>query len=424
MIGGGFLLMLPIARTGGGITPPLIAFFTSVSAVSTTGLTLVTTATYWTPFGQAVICGLIFLGGLGLVTAVMFIMWLRGVRFTLHDRFLTREAMASGQLGGLLRLLRNVVLLDISITIIGALLNILPFQHYYTQGTALWPALFHSVSSFNTAGFDIVGSTSFVPFRNDTILLSIATIEAVLGAIGFSVLLEVPKVHKFNRFSLDTKLVLVTTITLYLLGTIGMFIAEYFHGASLTDFSFGGKIFTTFFNALSASTTTGYATINFGQITIQTLIIIVVLMFVGASTGSTGGGIKVNTFAIMMATVWSTLRGRKNTESFGREISHGQVLRATIVVVASLIVVVIAVILIMASSPTIPFERVLFEVTSAFGTVGLSTEALANFSPLGQVVIIFVMFIGRVTPLSVVMIFARRKPYPLYRFPREGILMG
>jgi trk system potassium uptake protein TrkH len=416
--------MLPIANTRGSLTPPLTAFFTAASAVSTTGLTLVPTATYWTLFGQAVICALIFLGGLGLVTVVMFNLWLIGTRFTLQDRILTREAMAGENLGGLVHMLRNVVLLDLAITAIGAGLLIWPFQNYYDLPTSLWQALFHSVSAFNTAGFDIVGPASFIPFRTDIILLSIPTVEAVLGAISFSVLMEVPMVHRWHRFSLNTKLVLVMTLVVSLLAIMAILINETFLGNTLADFSIAGKAFTSFFNGLSASTTTGFSTIDFSQVTIQVLLIITGVMFIGGATGSTAGGIKVNTFATIVANIWSTVRGKTNTEIFGREIGSGQVLRALTVVFVSFTLVVFGMLLIMISSPDVPFERVLFEATSAFGTVGLSTGALAKFSTLGKIVVIFLMFVGRVTPLSVTMIFARYRKHPAYRYPQELVKIG
>lgn len=416
--------MLPVANTQGGITPPLVAFFAAASAVSTTGLTLVTTATYWTVFGQAVICGLIFAGGLGLAAIVMFILWLSGSRFSLRDRLITREAMAVKQIGGLLRLLKYAILVDISITIVGALLFIIPFSHYYSPGMTLWQALFSSVSSFNTAGIDIVGPDGFILFRNDTALLSIATIVAVLGAIGFFALFEIPRVRRFSRLSLDTKIVIITTLTLYFLGTVGMFISEYFRGTTLTDFPIAGKVFTAFFNAVSASTTTGFSTINFSQATTQTLVIITVLMFIGGSTGSTAGGIKVNAFGVIVATIWATLRGKRNTEVFGREIASDQIFRAIAVLFVGITVLSSAILLIMASSPGIPFERVLFEVTSAFGNAGLSTGVLAEFSTLGKIVMIFLMFVGRVTPLSVIMIFAGHRQPRSYRFPEEEVLMA
>lgn len=421
---GAALLMLPVARSGDGSAPPLTAFFTATSAVSTTGLVLETTATYWSPFGQAVICGLIFAGGLGLVTVVMFILWLMGSRFTIRDRLLTREALAAERTGGLLRLLRNVVLLDVSITAVGAIVSVWSFRHYYDPAMTVWQALFHSVSSFNTAGFDIVGPSGFVPFRNDVLLLSVATVEAVMGAVGFSALLEVPKVHSFRRFSLDTKLVLVTTLGLYLLATTAVFASESLLGTTLAEFSAGGKVFTAFFNALSACTTTGYATIDFGQVTTQTLLVLTVAMFIGGATASTAGGIKVNTFAVLASTCYSAIRGKRNTEAFGWTITPDQVLRAITVAAVSIAVLATGVMLIMASSPGIPPQQIVFEASSAMATVGLSTGALLKFSVTGKMVVIFLMFVGRVAPISVITIFVLRRRAPLYRFPGSEVYMG
>jgi trk system potassium uptake protein TrkH len=424
MLGGGLLLMLPVANVEGHVTPPLIAFFASTSAVSTTGLGLVTTATYWTTFGQAVICGLIFAGGLGLVAIVMFILWAAGSRFSLQDRLITREAMGVKQIGGLLRLLRYSILVDISITIIGAILLIIPFNHYYSPGEAIWQAFFHSVSSFNTAGIDIVGPSGFIVFRNDTLLLSIVTIVAILGAIGFFALFEIPRVRRFNRFSLDTKIVIITTFTLYLLGALGTLISEWFLGTTLSDFSVLNNGFTSFFNAVSASTTTGFTTIDFSQVTVQTMIIITGLMFVGGSTASTAGGIKVNAFGVLVATIWGTLKGRSKIEAFRREIISSQILRAIATLFVSLTVLFTGILLIMSSSPGIPFEKVLFEASSALGNAGLSTGVLAEFSNMGKIVVIFLMFVGRVAPLSIISIFVQRRKSSLYRFPTEEVHQG
>jgi trk system potassium uptake protein TrkH len=424
MFVGGLLLMLPFANIEGDITSPLIAFFTAVSAVSTTGLGLVTTATYWTVFGQAVICGLIFSGGLGLVVIVMFVLWAGGSHFSLQSRLITREAMGVKQIGGLLRLLRYTILIDVSITIVGALLLIAPFRLYYSPGMSIWQAFFHSVSSFNTAGFDIVGPSGFIVFRNDIVLLSITIIVAILGAIGFYALYEIPRVRRFSRFSLDTKLVLTTTITLYVLGALGMLLSENFLGTTLNDFSPINKAFTSFFNAVSASTTTGFSTIDFSQASVQTMVIITALMFIGASTASTAGGIKVNSFGALIVALWSTLSGRKNVEAFGREIALSQVLRAITTLLVGITVLSSGILIIMASSPDIPFERVLFEAASALGNTGLSTGVLAEFSNLGKVVVIFLMFVGRVGPLSIIVIFTQKKNHVLYRFPKESVLQG
>lgn len=418
------LLMLPMANAEGNVAPFLTALFTSASAVSTTGLATVTTATYWTIFGQAVVCALFFLGGLGLVAAVMFGIWLTAARFTLQDRLLLREAMGVGQLGGVVAMLRNVVLIDILITATGALLLIGSFRQYYGPSMAVWQAIFHSVSSFNTAGFDIVGAAGFIPFRSDARLLAVTIAEGLLGAISFSVLTEVPRVHSWRRFSLNTKLVICWFGLVTLLAGGAIFAYEALLGVTLSGFSIPGMALTSLFNGLSASTTTGFATIDFGQATVQTLLVIAMVMLIGGATGSTAGGIKVNTVAVLAASVWSSVRGREDTESFGRQIAPNLVIRALAVAAVSLAVVLAGTFLIMVSSPGIPFERVLFEAMSAFGTVGLSAGALAGFSDWGQVVTILLMVVGRVAPLSVFMILAPRKGPALVRYPEAAIFMG
>jgi trk system potassium uptake protein TrkH len=416
--------MLPFANNQGNMTPPLIAFFTATSAVSTTGLTLVTTASYWTMFGQIVICALIFFGGLGLVTIVMFNLWLIGIRFTLHERILMREAMAVPHYGNLLSILKSVVFIDLSITIIGSLLLILPFRDYYPLPTALWQAIFHSISAFNTAGFDIVGANSILPFSTNNALLAIITAESFMGALSFSVLTEVPLVHNWGRFSLNTKVVLIVTLFISLLAIIVLFMSETFFGNTLVGFSVAGKIINSVFNGLSASTTTGFSTIDFSIVTIQSLAIITGVMFIGGATGSTSGGIKVNTFGAIVSSIWSIIKGKDKTEIFWREMETSQILRAFTVLIVSLSVVFSSILFIMISSPNIPFEQVLFEAVSAFGTVGLSTGVLMKFSVAGKIIVIFLMFIGRVTPLSVTMILAQHHRHLSYRYPREWVNIG
>ncbi len=354
----------------------------------------------------------------------MFTFWIMGNNLTLPDRLLVRTAIATEQLGDLSRLLRNIVLLDIIITITGALLLIIPFCHYADQTITLWQSLFHSVSAFNTAGFDIVGPTGLIPFHNNIILLTILTVEAVLGAISFSVLMESSKIIHFNHLSLNTKLVLVTSVIVYILATLSILINESYIGTTFSNLSIGDKIFTSLYNGISASTTTGFSTIDFSQVTIQTLIVTSVIMFIGGATGSTAGGIKINTFAVLVITFYSTLKGKNDVEIFGRKIDSIQIKQALAVFLISLTVTVCGMMLIMASNPDIPFEQILFEVISAFGTVGLSSGALVNFSTFSQIVITVLMFIGRVTPISIIMVLSHPKKNPLYRYPKEYIRLG
>jgi trk system potassium uptake protein len=421
---GGGLLMLPFSNTQGGMTPPLTAFFTSTSAVSTTGFALVTTATYWSLFGQMVICLLIFIGGIGLVAIVMFNLWVVRSRFTLSDRILTREALAADSFEGILPMLRKVIFIDLAITVVGAALLFTTFRNHYDVPTSVWQALFHSVSAFNTAGFDIVGPASFLPLRSDAMLLSVTTIEQILGAVGFAVLIEVPVVRRWRRFSLNTKLVLSMTLVIYLIAIFAMLANETLLGTSLNEFDIGGKIYSSIYNALSGATTTGFASIDFSQITRQSMLIMTGVMFVGGATGSTAGGIKVNTFSVIVASIWSTIRGKPHTEVFGREIESQQIWRALAITLSNISVLVIGVILILAFNQNILFEKILFEASSALATCGLSTGALLEFSVSSTIVVIFLMFIGRIAPLSVTSIFTMGRKAAERRYPQEQVNMG
>ena len=424
MVVGGVLLMLPFSNTQGGVTPPLTAFFTSVSAVSTTGFAIVPTATYWSLFGQMVICLLIFIGGIGLVAVVMFNLWVVRSRFTLPDRILTREALAADSFEGILPMLRKVIFIDLAITAVGAALLFTTFRNYHDIPTSLWQALFHSVSAFNTAGYDIVGPTGFIPLQSDAMLLTVTTVEQILGAVGFSVLIEIPLIRRWRRLSLNTKLVLSTTLVLYLIAIFAMFANETLLGTSLDEFSFAGKVYSSVYNALSGATTTGYMSIDFSQITRQTMVIMAGVMFIGGATASTAGGIKVNTVSVIAGAIWSVFRGKPHTEIFGKEIEPNQVWRALAIFSSNIIVLVIGVVLIMAFNQNIPFEKTLFEASSALATCGLSTGALLELSVASTLVVIFLMFIGRIAPLSVASFFTTSGKAPGRRYPQEKLNMG
>jgi trk system potassium uptake protein TrkH len=247
MVVGGILLLLPFANTTGTFTPPLVAFFTSISAVSTTGLTLEVTATYWTSFGQAVIFVLMFVGGLGFMTTATFFMIAFGRRLTLPHRLLMRESLLVNELGSLTTLTRNVFLMGIIACFAGTLLLFLPFLHYFGAAEALWQAAFHSVSAFNTAGFDIAGPASLADYRTDYIMLGAMTLIFVIGALSYPVLIDILFRRRFRVYSLNTKLVLLGSLVLWIVGTLAVFASEYRRPDTLGGFSSEDQVFTAFF---------------------------------------------------------------------------------------------------------------------------------------------------------------------------------
>lgn len=422
LVGGG-LLLLPIANRQGGMTPPLVAFFTSTSAVTVTGLVLEDTATYWSSFGQGVIFALMAVGGLGFMTTATFFLILIGQRITLPERLLMRESLMADRLGGLVRLTRYVVLTAILIYLAG--MGLFFWRFSQTGGTqALWPSAFHAVSAFNNAGFSIIpDSASLSAYRSDYIFLGIFATLIVLGGISYTVLVEVFRGRRPKRYSLDTKLVLLVSALLWVLGLGVIFGSEYSNEATLGKLPLGGKVFTAFFHSVSARTA-GFSTIDFSQSGDFTNLFVVGLMFVGGAAGSTAGGIKVNTFAVLIVAVFSSIRGRLHAEAFGREIPHVQVHRALAIAVLGLLLIGGVVLFLTLYEKEIPFPKLLFETVSAFGTVGLSTGIITQMSLAGKVLIIAAMFLGRLGPLTLALALAPGEEREVYRFVQERVKIG
>ena len=421
---GGILLLLPIANRTGQMTSPMVAFFTSTSAVTVTGLILEDTAAYWSGFGQAVIFVLMGVGGLGFMTGATFVLILIGQRITLSERLLMRESLLTDRLGGLVRLTRQVIFMAILIYLIGMGLFFWRFQQHFTGTETLWQAAFHSVSAFNNAGFSIIpGNVSLAPFGTDFILLGIFAVLIILGGIGYTVLVEVSRGRRFKRFSLDTKLVLMGSLGLWILGAGVIFGSEYANNGTLGPFSLGGKMFTAFFHSVSARTA-GFASINMSNASDFTNLFVVALMFIGGAAGSTAGGIKINSFAVLMVVVYSTIRGRMEAEAFRREIPHTLVYRALAIAALALLLLGGVMLFFILHEKEIPFIKLLFETVSAFGTVGLSTGITPKLSTVGKIVIIITMFVGRLGPLTLALILAPAEKKEVYRFMQERVKIG
>jgi trk system potassium uptake protein TrkH len=418
------LLMLPFINSEPGGASFLTALFTSASAVTTTGLSLEVTATYWNGIGQGIIAVLIFVGGLGFMTGVTFLFILIGHRLSLSEHLVLREQLAMQPLGGLVRLARNVFLLDVAITGAGILPLWFAFNRYYDAPEALWQATFHSVSAFNTAGFDIVGPASLAPFPADYFLLSVLTVIAILGAISYTVLLELGGGRLWRRLSLDTKMVLLVSVGLWSIGSALAAAFALWEHALPFDGPAGAEIFTAFFNTVSGATTTGFSTIDFSQVQDSVLVVTIGLMFIGGASGSTAGGIKVGTIAVLMIAVCSFLRGRRHAEAFDREIPFLQINRALTITAVGVAIVGVSLLMLQFIEPDIPAVPLLFEALSAWGTVGLSAGVLPQLSVPGISVIIMLMLIGRLGVLSLIVLVAPGEQPSRYRYPKESVRIG
>ena len=422
---GGLLLWLPISNNHEGPSSFVTAMFTSTSAVTVTGHIVEPTSAYWSSFGQGVIFVLMLVGGLGFMTMATFLLIITGRRLGLAERILMREAMGVDRMGSLVRVTRNIILIVLGIYALGIIVLWWRLLGFFEAGEAMWQAAFLSVSAFNNAGFSIlpeeasVLSGSFI--RNLPLLGFVATL-IVLGSIGWATLVDVSRHHRFSRLSLDTKMVLTTSLFLYVLGAAVILFSEFGNENTLGAFPVGERIYQAIFHSISGRTA-GFSTIDFGAASEFTLLFYPFLMFVGGAAGSVAGGIKVATFAVVIAAVFSSLRGRQQVEAFGREIDPFQVHRAVTVAVLGVTITFLAVLL-LTLTEDIPFRQLLFDTVSAFGTTGLSTGAAADLTVFGKGLFMVLMLLGRLGPLTMALALVPRGEASLYRYAQERVKIG
>ncbi len=418
---GTVLLLLPFATESGRSAGVLTALFTATSAVCVTGLVLVDTGTYWSPFGQAVILVLIQLGGLGFMTSATLLLLFLGRRVTLRERILIGEAMGSEPTpGGMVRLVQRIVLLTLAIEGAGAVYLTWRFSAY-AGVTSLWQGVFHAVSAFNNAGFGL-RPDSLVAYQRDASTLLAIAVLVVLGGISYTLLADVARFRRFRRLTVDSRIVLVSTGVLLAAGTIFVLIAEAGNPATLGPLSWPYKILNALFQSV-VPRTAGFNSLNYASLMQATLFFSMILMFIGAASGSPGGGIKINTVGVLVASTWSTLRGRPHPEAFKHELMEEQLRRALLLVALGLGVVFVAGFA-LSLVDNHSFVDQLFEAFSAFGTVGLSVGITPTLSALGQLLIIVTMFVGRLGPLTLALSLTQHRQIVRYRYAQEAVKIG
>lgn len=421
---GGVLLSLPLASNDGQNLDFLNALFTATSAVCVTGLVVVDTLTQFTLFGQIVILALIQIGGLGFMTVATFIMIIAGKKIGLRERLVMQEALNMNSLQGVIRLTRNIILITFGIELIFAGILAFRFSHMMPLGQAVYYGLFHAISSFNDAGFDLFGGfKSLTDFVGDPTINLPVMILIILGGLGFTVLIDVWKARKFKRLSLHSKLVLAMTAGLLVMGAVGYLLLEMNNPKTLGTLNWNGKVLASLFASTTARTA-GYATIDYGAITDATKLWTILLMFIGASPGSTGGGIKTVTTLVILLYVFSVILGKDNTVAFQKRIDPKTIHKAFAIAVISAVWVVSATFLLTITEHQ-SFIRLLFEATSAFGTVGLSTNLTPQLSSAGKIIIMFTMFAGRLGPVTLALVLTHRaQEKDLIKYPEEKLFVG
>ncbi len=423
---GGLLLALPVSSAGGEFTPWRDAFFTSTSAATVTGLTVVSTADHWSAFGKGVIFALMLMGGIGFMGFATFLLTLVGQRTTLSGQMLIRDTLGGDRIGGVVALLRRIVIVVIGIYALGMALIFWQMSSEFSTGDALWQSAFLSVSSFNNAGLTILPHTDSLEGINSKfpILVFVGGL-IILGGIGWSVIVDMYRRRRFSRFTLDTKMIITTSIFLWIAGGLVFFLAEYSNNATIGSLDIPEKSGIALFHSVSGRTA-GLTSTNFSEIRDFTKLFFIGLMFIGGGAGSVAGGIKVGTFAVIAATVLSSIRGRSQTEAFGREIPRAQVYRAVTVAIlgGGLIFIISLALTFTEEAGHFAFLDMLFEAVSAFGTTGLSMGIAPILTLWGKIMLMALMILGRLGPLALALALIPQEEGVVYRYAEESIRIG
>lgn len=419
---GALLLMLPMASAAGHGLNFVDALFTATSAVCVTGLVVVDTGTHFTLFGQLVIIALIQIGGLGFMTMATLIYVIMGKHIRLRERLVIQEAFNQLTVAGVVRLTIYVVKTTMLLEFIGG--SLLAARWYVDYGTrGIYFGYWHAVSAFCNAGFDLFGGfRSLTGYVDDWLVNLVIGGLIICGGIGFTVLADIHQNRRFSCLSVHSKLVLTTTAVLLSCGAAVILLLEYDNPASMGWLPWPTKVLASIFQAITPRTA-GYNTVDIGCLRPATLFFITILMFIGASPGSTGGGIKTTTVGVLFAAARSMLRGREETEVFARRLNQRIVYKAfAVTFFAAVLVVVVTMILSISESQ--PFLNILFEVTSAFGTVGLSTGITPSLTLHGRLWLILTMFAGRVGPITLAVALVKAQGKSLTRYPEDKVLIG
>ena len=423
---GTLLLSLPAATRGGEGADFLTALFTATTSTCVTGLVVVDTATYWSVFGQIVILVMIQIGGLGFMTmGVVFAMLLKK-KITLSVRGLVQESMNANQVGGMVKLVKNVFLGTVCIEGIGALLLAVRFVPQFGVLKGIYYSIFHSISAFCNAGIDLMGSvsgqySSLVSYAADPLVTLVVSALIIVGGIGFLVWADIRKYGvKWKKYTLHTKIALSVTFALLAAGTVLFYFLEQDH--TLADMSVGEGILASFFDSVTARTA-GFNTTDTAALSSSSKLLTILLMFVGGSPGSTAGGIKTVTMMVLFVYVWSNLRGSKSCNIFGRRLWDEDIKKASNEIIISLTMAMAAALAI-SSMQDIPMEDIMFEIFSAIGTVGMTTGITRSLSFVSRLLIILLMYCGRIGSMSFALSFTERKKVAPIQLPAEKVMIG
>lgn len=433
---GALLLWLPISNTR-----PIAfadALFTAVSAVCVTGLMTVTPALQFSQFGKVILLILIQIGGLGVVACMTLFFFILKKKITVRERIVIQESYSMNQLGGIVGMVRKVIYGTFVVEGAGALFYAIQFVPEYGPAKGIWYAIFHAISAFCNAGIDILGADSLAKYATNPLMNLTTMTLIILGGLGFGVWEdiiqngkriyhhEVPKRWWFTRLRLHSKFVLVTTAFLLVSGTLLIFCMEYQNPDTIGNLPLGKKIMASAFQSVTTRTA-GFATFSQSQMHEESKFICCLLMFIGGSQGGTAGGVKTATMAMLLLSCITMIRGGQDIECFGRRIPIENVRTGFTVVITSFLVLITGIVaLLVFENDSISFIDIMYEASSAIGTVGLTADLTPSLCRASQAVIMIMMYIGRVGPLTLALMFAGRvdPKYRLRQLPQERIIVG
>lgn len=421
------LLYLPFAQKPGIKLAFSEAFFTAGSAISVTGLTVVSIADTFSVFGVIILVIIIQLGGVGIMTLGTFVWMMMGRKIFLSQRMLIMVDQNRGSFAGLVNLMKNILGIAILIEMIGAMILGSYYMYYFdTWYQAFYQGAFASLTAFTNAGFDITGQ-SLIPFANDYFVQVVTILLVIAGAIGFPVLVELREYfsgkHSKYRFSLFTKITVTTYMFLLVFGAISIWLLE--RGKYYVGMEWHQQLFFSLFNSVTARSA-GLATMNIGDYSLATLLLLSGLMTIGASPSSVGGGIRTTTLAVMFLTIRSFALGKKDVKVFGRELHQDDIQKAFIVLSVFILILFSSIVLISAIEHSSEFAlmAIIFEVSSAFGTCGLSMGITSELSTGSQFILVLLMFIGRIGLVALLFSMKRKDTKSHYNYPKERIIIG
>ncbi len=418
---GTILLNLPIATNSGESIGFINALFTAASAVCVTGLVVVNTAEFWSMFGQATILVLIQIGGLGVMTMATAGALIVGKRITLKERLIIKEQLNQQSMTGLVRLTIYVLLSTFAIEGIGAILLSFKFIPMYGMANGIWQSIFHSISAFCNAGFDITGSSMSL-FVGDLGVNVVISVLVILGGLGFAVFIDISKMNGLKRLKLHTKFVLSITGILLVFGMIAFMFTEFNNPDTIGNMSISNKLIASFFQSV-VPRTAGFNSVDIGGLRDTTVFLFIILMFIGGSPGSTAGGIKTTTFGTLILTTISVIKGDRDVIIYKRRIGEDIINRSLAIVTVGITwIIIVATILTITEEAA--FLDLLFETTSAFATVGLSRNITPQLSTIGKFLIVITMYAGRVGALTMAFAFAQKNKSSKYRYSEGTIIVG